>query len=181
MDRRKTNRENDRKPYAGGPQRTEKEQSDTLVIGRNAVIELLKSGRDVNKIYVRRGEMTGSLSVIAAEAASRRIPLSEVENAKLDKMSGGAAHQGVIASAAVRNYSTVDEILSLAAERGEKPLILMLDGSHTFRRVRGGPRCDNTASRSRGSDVYRRKGVRGSRGIRAGRNGGKPRAYRRRT
>lgn len=128
MDRRKTNRENDRKPYAGGPQRTEKEQSDTLVIGRNAVIELLKSGRDVNKIYVRRGEMTGSLSVIAAEAASRRIPLSEVENAKLDKMSGGAAHQGVIASAAVRNYSTVDEILSLAAERGEKPLILMLDG-----------------------------------------------------
>ncbi|MBR5768343.1 MAG: 23S rRNA (guanosine(2251)-2'-O)-methyltransferase RlmB [Clostridia bacterium] len=134
MDRR--NKYNDNKGNTGGRgaeregrfRNEEKERGDTLVIGRNAVIELLKSGRDVNKIYVRRGEMTGSLTVIMAEAANRKIPVSEVETAKLDKMSGGAAHQGVIASAAVKNYSTVDDILSLADERGEKPLILMLDG-----------------------------------------------------
>ncbi len=100
----------------------------SLVIGRNAVIELLRSGRAVNKIYVRKGDMTGSLSIVMAEALRRGIPVSEVDTAKLDRMTGSAVHQGVAASAAVKEYASVEDILELAASRNEKPLILMLDG-----------------------------------------------------
>lgn len=112
------------------PERAPKKESvpGSYVIGRNAVSELLKSGRDVDKIYIKKGEHTGSLTVIAAEALARGIPLVEVENAKLDRMANGLTHQGVIASAAVKAYATVDDMLALAEERGEKPLLILADG-----------------------------------------------------
>ena len=103
-------------------------KSGTYVIGRNAVSELLKSGRDIDKLYIKKGERTGSITVIASEAIRRGITIVEVENSKLDFMSNGQPHQGVVASAALKDYSSVDDMLNLAAERGEKPLIVIADG-----------------------------------------------------
>jgi 23S rRNA (guanosine2251-2'-O)-methyltransferase len=108
--------------------REENEIGNGAVIGRNAVRELLRSGRAVDKLMVRRGDREGSIVVITAEAIARGIPVIEVEKAKLDSVSGFAPHQGIIAMAAEKNYSTVEEILAIAEERGEKPLIAISDG-----------------------------------------------------
>ena len=112
----------------GSRDETAEEKDSCLIAGRNAVMELLKSGRCIDKLYVKKGERSGSLRVIVAESLSRKIPIAEVESAKLDRMSNGAVHQGVIASASAKEYSTVEDILQLARERGEKPLILIADG-----------------------------------------------------
>ena len=98
------------------------------VIGRNAVRELLKSDRTIDKILVRRGDREGSIVVLVAEAVSRGIPIIEVEKAKLDALSGFAPHQGIIAMAAAKEYCAVEDILAIAKARGEKPLIVVADG-----------------------------------------------------
>ncbi len=98
------------------------------VIGRNAVRELLKSDRTIDKILVRRGDREGSIVVLVAEAVSRGIPVIEVEKSKLDTLSGFAPHQGIIAMAAAKEYCSVEDILAIAKERGEKPLIVIADG-----------------------------------------------------
>lgn len=98
------------------------------VIGRNAVRELLKSDRTIDKILVRRGDREGSIVVLVAEAVSRGIPVIEVDKAKLDTLSGFAPHQGIIAMAAAKEYCSVEDILAIAKERGEKPLIVIADG-----------------------------------------------------
>lgn len=104
------------------------EENSGTVIGRNAVRELLKSGRAIDKILVKKGEHEGSVTVLVAEAISRGIPIVEVEKAKLDSMSGFAPHQGIIAMAAEKEYCSVEDILNIAEERGEKPLIVISDG-----------------------------------------------------
>ena len=127
------NRENtfrtDRPERARDPFRENESQPDTdqLFIGRNAVSELLKSGRDIDKLWVKKGERVGSLIQIVGEAIGRGIPVAEVETAKLDAMAGGLPHQGVIASAALKQYVTVDEMVEAAKASGEKPLILIAD------------------------------------------------------
>ncbi len=98
------------------------------VIGRNAVRELLKSDRDVDKLLVQRGERTGSITVLVAQAIERGIPVIETEKQKLDAIAGFAPHQGVIAYAAEKEYCTVEDILAIAKERGEAPLIVVCDG-----------------------------------------------------
>ena len=98
------------------------------VIGRNAVRELLRSERAIDKLMVQRGERTGSIVVLVAEAIERGIPVIEVEKSKLDALSGYAPHQGVIALAAEKEYCDVDDILAIAKERGEDPLIVICDG-----------------------------------------------------
>ena len=103
-------------------------EAEGVVVGRNAVRELLKSGRDIDKIFVQRGEREGSIVVLAAEATARHIPLVEVDKIKLDKMTGGANHQGIVAMAAEKQYCTVEDILAVAEERGEKPFIVISDG-----------------------------------------------------
>jgi 23S rRNA (guanosine2251-2'-O)-methyltransferase len=103
-------------------------EDEGVVVGRNAVRELLKSGRDIDKIFVQRGEREGSIVVLAAQATERNIPLVEVDKVKLDKMTAGANHQGIVAMAAQKQYCTVEDILAIAAERGEKPLIVISDG-----------------------------------------------------
>ena len=107
----------------------ERDEIDNLgiVIGRNAVAELLKSERAIDKIYVRKGTREGSLTVIVAQAIEKRIPVVEVEQSKLDYMSSGANHQGVVAMAALKDYVSVDDILEIARERNEKPLIVIAD------------------------------------------------------
>ena len=108
--------------------REDEEENSGLVIGRNAVRELLKSGRAIDKLLVSRGDREGSIVVLVAEAIERGIPVVEVDRAKLDSMSGISQHQGIIAMAAQKEYSSVEDILKIAEERGEKPLIVISDG-----------------------------------------------------
>ncbi len=114
------------RPRAVRPQEDE-EFSSNVVCGRNAVHELLKSGRSVDKLFVRRGDREGSITMIVAEAIAQKIPVVEVEKAKIDALANGANHQGVVAMAAAKEYVTIDEILDIARERGEKPFIVIAD------------------------------------------------------
>lgn len=105
-----------------------REAAEGAIFGRNAVRELLASERDIDKIYVQAGEREGSIRVLIAEAAQAKIPIREVEKQKLDLLAGGGAHQGIVAFAAERSYSSVDELLAYAAERGEAPFLILCDG-----------------------------------------------------
>ena len=104
------------------------EVDENVVSGRNAVRELLAGGRDIEKIYIQSGDREGSVNQLIGIASERKLPIIEMDRAKLDRISGGARHQGIVAIAAERNYSTIDEILDYAAERGEPPFIVICDG-----------------------------------------------------
>ena len=101
--------------------------SEYKVEGRNAVIELLKSDRTVNKIMVARGDRQGSINEILKLAKQNRIIVTEVDRNKLDTLSETKHHQGVIAFVAPIEYKDVDDILNVAKERGEEPFILIAD------------------------------------------------------
>ena len=96
--------------------------------GRNSVIELLKSGKDINKLYVQKGEKHGSIIEIINLAKKNKIIYTEVEKNKLDQMSKTNRHQGVIAIVPPFEYSSVEEILDVAKQKNEKPFIIILDG-----------------------------------------------------
>lgn len=104
------------------------EAAEGAVVGRNALRELLTSGRDIDKIFVQRGEREGSIKVLVAQAIERKIPVVEVEKQKLDMLSGGGNHQGVVAMAAQKEYSSVEDIIAIANEKGESPFVIILDG-----------------------------------------------------
>lgn len=105
-----------------------REVAEGIVYGRNQVRELLKTDRQVDKIYLRRGDKEGSILQIIAMASEKSIPIVEVEREKLDSLCGGANHQGVAAMAAEKEYCEVADILEIARERGEQPFIVILDG-----------------------------------------------------
>lgn len=98
-----------------------------VVVGRSALRELLAGGRTIDKIFVQKGAREGSVLALIAEARKSGIPVVEAERAKLDALSGGANHQGVAAMVAERPYAAVDDILQIAKERGEPPLIVIAD------------------------------------------------------
>ena len=104
------------------------ELDETVVIGRNAVKELLSGGRDVDKLYITAGEREGSINQLLGIASERGIPITECDRSKLDAIAKGGRHQGIIAIAAERNYSSIDEILEYANEKGEPPFIVICDG-----------------------------------------------------
>lgn len=104
-----------------------KNNNDDLIIGRNCVSEAIKSGREIDSIFVSRGNKTGTVSAILAKAHQNNIPIKEVDSKKLDYMCGGAVHQGIIARTAVKEYSSIEDIFSLAEERNEPPFIVILD------------------------------------------------------
>ena len=108
--------------------REESEIGNGAVIGRNAVRELLRSGRAVDKLLVQSGAREGALVPLVGEAIERGILVVETERRKLDVLAGGAPHQGIIALAAEKEYCSVEDILAIAAERGEPPLIVVADG-----------------------------------------------------
>ncbi len=99
---------------------------DDIVAGRNAVLELLKSDKDINKIYIEHGEKHGSITEIIAKAKEKKVVLVEVPSSKLDFMAEN--HQGVVAVVPPFNYSDVDDILELAQSKQEEPFVLILDG-----------------------------------------------------
>ncbi len=103
------------------------EDSANVTAGRNSVRELLASGREIDKIFVQKGERTGSITSLIAEARSRSIPVVECEKSKLDYISGGINHQGIAAFSAEKEYCEVDDIIRYANEKGEKPLIVIAD------------------------------------------------------
>ena len=103
-------------------------EQDGLFIGRNAVTELLKSGRQVDRVLIRRGERDGSLSPLCALALAKGVPLLETDVRKLDALSGGGAHQGVLAYAAETAYLSVQELLEKTEEAGQEPFYVLLDG-----------------------------------------------------
>lgn len=98
------------------------------VIGRNAVRELLETERSVDKLLVQRGERKGSVVALVVKAIERGIPVVETEKSKLDSIAGYAPHQGIIAFAAEKEYCTVEDILAIAEERGEAPVLVICDG-----------------------------------------------------
>ena len=106
----------------------EEKSFDDQVEGRNAVLELLESDRDVNKIYVSDGEKHGSINKIIALAKQKKIIVNEISKAKLNQMAQTENNQGVIAIVPPFNYCDVDDILQTAKDRNEKPFILILDG-----------------------------------------------------
>ncbi len=113
------------------PERLEREEhpvDENVISGRNAVRELLSTGRDIEKIYIQSGEREGSVNLLIGMASERKINIIETNKTKLNEISGGARHQGIVAIAADRNYSSVEEILEYAKSRGEAPFIILLDG-----------------------------------------------------
>ena len=101
--------------------------ADGIIEGRNAVIEALRAGERIDKIYLQKGETDKTLGHIASRARAAGVVVVEADRRKLDAMSRTHAHQGVIALAAVREYVSVESILSAAAEKGEPPLIVVCD------------------------------------------------------
>ena len=106
----------------------ENKQYEDQVEGRNAVIELLESGRDINKIYISNGEKNGSINKIIAMARENKVIIQEVNKSKLEQMACSDNHQGVIAIVPPFEYCDIDDILNDAKEKNEAPFILILDG-----------------------------------------------------
>ncbi len=104
-----------------------KSSDNNLVAGRNAVNELLASGREIDQIIVEKGKREGSLSVILAKAAARGIPIKDVAREKLNALCPQTNHQGIAAYAAMVEYCSVSDILDLAAEKGEAPFVVVCD------------------------------------------------------
>lgn len=101
--------------------------NDNLVIGRNPVLELLKSGREIENVLIAKGEREGSVNRITALCREKKIVIKTVDRKKLDFMAAGANHQGVIAQVPAHAYASVEEILTLARERQEPPFIIICD------------------------------------------------------
>lgn len=98
-----------------------------MIEGRNAVIEALRAGRAIDKIYIARGDVDKTLGHIASRAREKGVVVVEADRRKLDFMSQTHAHQGVIALAAVREYCGIADILAAAEQRGESPFVIVCD------------------------------------------------------
>lgn len=102
-------------------------QENQLIIGRNAVLEALKSERVIDTLLVAKGERNGSVGRIIAQCREKGSVIKEVDKRKLDFLCGGGNHQGVAAYAASHEYAELEDIFSLAAEKGEAPFIIICD------------------------------------------------------
>lgn len=99
--------------------------NEYTICGRNAVIELIKSGRDIDKLYIAQ-DLGGRMTDIISLAKAGGIIISYCDRRKLDSIA--TAHQGIVAMAAAKDYVEIDDILNVAKERGENPLIVICDG-----------------------------------------------------
>lgn len=131
----KYNKQRSNRPKTQKPQRQEEFAAqgeepvvnEGLIFGRNAVIEVLKSGRDIDKILIQKGQTEGSIKKIIGDAKAKGVVLVETEKAKLDELTANDKHQGVVAYVSAHKYSEIDEILNDAKSKGEDPFILILD------------------------------------------------------
>lgn len=114
---------------AGKRERTEKRaDGEAIVAGRNAVAEAMKAGRPIDSLYVQRGEKSAPLLHLISQAKERGVAVKEADPRKLDHLCGGAAHQGVVALAAAKAFSTLEDCFALAQARGEPPFLVLCDG-----------------------------------------------------
>ncbi len=101
---------------------------DDQIEGRNAVLELLESDKDINKIYITKGELKGSINKIIAIANEKKVIIVQKDKKQMDMMAQSENYQGVIAVVPPYEYVEVEDILDVAKERNEDPFILILDG-----------------------------------------------------
>jgi len=101
-------------------------ENTNAIIGRNPVIEALKSGRDIDKLMVSHGA-EGSINKIIGMAKERKIPIYQSDKAALDRATGGKPHQGVVAYASAYSYGEMEDVYAKAAEKNEAPLVIILD------------------------------------------------------
>lgn len=105
-----------------------KEEYQDQVEGRNSVLELLESGKDINKIFIEKGERQGSINKIIAIAKERKIVITEIDKTKFNSMVQTRNAQGVIAIVPPFDYCDIYDIIAVAKEKNESPFILILDG-----------------------------------------------------
>ena len=104
-----------------------KDEREDLIIGRNSVIEALKSDRTIECLYITNGEKEGSIKSLIGIAKEKKQLIKEVDKRKLDSMCNGANHQGVIALVTEYKYCEIEDILKFAEKKGEKPFVVILD------------------------------------------------------
>ena len=107
-------------------EKTQKNDSQ-LIFGRNAVLEAVKAGAAIDKVYVAPVEQKGSLGKIISLAKAAGIPIKDVTGQKLDARTGNQAHQGVAATIAAEAYATMDQVWELARQKGEKLFLILAD------------------------------------------------------
>ena len=134
QERRKNTKKNQKHPLRRMEDKENKIKQDFSKIfddqieGRNAVIELLESGKDINKIYITKGEKKGSINKIIAMANEKKVIIVEKDKKQMDMMAGTQNYQGVIAVVPPYEYVEIEDILEVAKQKKEDPFILILDG-----------------------------------------------------
>ena len=104
------------------------EQKEGLIVGRNAVMQALQSGRTIDSIIVAEGQRGGQAAKIIEIGKQKKIPVKFADSRRLDRLCAGAVHQGVAAFAAAHEYAELEDIFALAESRNESPFILICDG-----------------------------------------------------
>jgi rRNA methylase, putative, group 3 len=121
------------------------DDNENIIEGKNAVIEAIRAGRALDKVFLARGSNDKALGFIASSARAAGVTVTDCDRRKLDAMSATGAHQGVIAVAAAREYCTLEDILSIAAERSEDPFVVICDGIEDPRNLGAVIRCAECA------------------------------------
>lgn len=101
---------------------------ESIIEGRNAVLEAFRSGKTIDRLFVQDGCKDGPVQTIVREARKHDTIIQFVKKERLDQMSETGRHQGVVAYAAAYSYATVEEILQAAKDSGEPPFLILLDG-----------------------------------------------------
>lgn len=127
-DRRTYQRRNDIRREDDKIAKNDEKIFDDQVEGRNAVLELLETGKDINKIYITKGEKHGSINKIIAIAKERKVIIVEKDKFQMENIAQNENYQGVIAIVPPYEYCEVEDILQLAEEKEENPFVLILDG-----------------------------------------------------
>ncbi len=124
---------------------TDTTANENIIEGKNAVIEAIRAGRALDKVFLARGSNDKALAFIASNAKNAGVTVVECDRRKLDTMSQTHSHQGVIAVAAARAYCSVQDILDIAAQRGEDPFVVLCDGLEDPRNLGAVIRCAECA------------------------------------
>ena len=103
------------------------DNNELILEGRNAVLEAIKADRSIDKLFILEGSQEGSIKSIIKEARRKKIVTNFVDKERLDSLSNEKKHQGVVAFVAAYNYSTVEDILNKAEQKGEQPFVIILD------------------------------------------------------
>ena len=112
------------------PKKREKEEKnyEDQVEGRNSVLELLESGKDINKIFITKGEKHGSINKIIAKAKEKRVIIVEKDKRQMEEIAQTENYQGVIAIVPPFEYCEIEDIIEEAKNKQEDPFVLILDG-----------------------------------------------------